>query len=390
MMLKIRPIYFLVFIIFLFSCKSETEKIAERTAARNAIIDSTISSFEKDLLMQQIDSVFAKYDFNGSVLVAKNDEVLYEKANGFEDFRAKTQLTSNSVFAIASISKQFTGVLVLLQEEQGKLSVTDKVSKYLVEFQPKEFENITIKQLLNHTSGISDFGKGLLSKPGEKFHYSNKGFRFLGAIIEKVSGKSYDENLKDLFEKVGMKNTFTPNSFHGTNFASAFIGNPKKYFEVENMPKRLAESSISIAAGGILSTAQDMNIWNQSLYNGKILKQASLLAFKSKSADRNHPILGKMGYGFGIMMNLEKPNSYFHSGYVKGSPSLNIYYPETKTSVIILSNIADETLGKAGFFNPHKSIKRITDNLQKVVLKKRAEVEKAIFEKNDASYNKEN
>lgn len=156
------------------------------------------------------------------------------------------------------------------------------------------------------------------------------------------------------------------------------------------MPKRLAESSISIAAGGILSTAQDMNIWNQSLYNGKILKQASLLAFKSKSADRNHPILGKMGYGFGIMMNLEKPNSYFHSGYVKGSPSLNIYYPETKTSVIILSNIADETLGKAGFFNPHKSIKRITDNLQKVVLKKRAEVEKAIFEMKDASYNKEN
>lgn len=362
----------------LFSCKSEAEKIAEQITVRNTLIDSTISNFQKKLLTQQIDSVFSKYDFNGSVLVVKYDEILYEKENGFENFRTKTKLSSNSVFAIASLSKQFTAVMILLQADQGKLSINDKVSKYLTEFQPKEFENITIKELLNHTSGISDFGNGLLSKPGEKFNYSNKGYLLLGKIIEKVSGKSYDENAMELFNKVGMKNTFTANIFHGKNFASAFVGNSNNFSEVENMPKRLAESSISIPAGGILSTTKDLNSWNQNLYNGKILKSESLTQFKEKSADRNHPILGKMGYGSGIMISVGKPTSYFHSGYVKGAPSLNIYYPESKTSVVILSNIAEEARGKNAIFNPHKEVKEITDAVQKVVTELQLEMKKKV------------
>ncbi len=353
--------------------------MAEHTTARNALIDSTISNFQKKLLKQQIDSVFSKYDFNGSVSVLKNGEVLYQKENGFENFKQKKNLDRNSVFAIASVSKQFTAVLILLQEDLGKISINDKVSKYLTEFQPKEFENITIKELLNHTSGISDFGHGLLSKPGEKFNYSNKGYFLLGKIIEKVSGKSYDENLQELFEKVGMKNSFTANTYQGKNLASAFVGNSKNFTEVENMPKRLAHESISVPAGGILSSVNDLHQWNSSLYQGKILKPESLKKLLEKSSDRNHPILGKMGYGFGIMMNVGKPLAYFHTGYVKGAPSLLIYYPESETSAIILSNIANELTGKNAIFNPHKEVKKITDVIQQTVSELRKEMVKPIL-----------
>ena len=361
--------FYSTFLLVVFSsCKSESEKLAEESVHRNAIIDSVITQFQKNLLTQQIDSVFSKSKFNGSISVMQNDKILYEKYNGFENFKTKTPLDSNSVFAIGSVSKQFTAVMILLLEEQGKLKVEDRVSKYLKEFQSKTFENITIAQLLNHTSGLNDSGSGLLSKPGTKFNYSNKGYRYLGQLIEKISGKKYGENAKELFAKAGMKHSSTSDLFVNHHFSSAYLGNTSRFQEVENMPKRLSNSEISVGAGGVLSTVSDLHQWNFALYNGRILKPESLRKFMTNSTENNHPILGKVGYGFGIMMNERKPGSYFHTGYVKGSPSLNIYYPETKTSVVILSNIADEAKGKNGFFNPHKEVKKITEAVENALI----------------------
>lgn len=118
---------------------------------------------------QQIDSVFKKYDFNGSIAVFKDSLQLYRKENGYSDFKTKTKMDSTTVFAIGSVSKQFTAVLILLQMEQGKLNVTDKVSQYLKEFKLKEYENITIHQLLNHTSGLNIFGGKLMFRSGSDF-----------------------------------------------------------------------------------------------------------------------------------------------------------------------------------------------------------------------------
>ena len=361
--------FYSTFLLVVFSsCKSESEKLAEESVHRNAIIDSVITQFQKNLLTQQIDSVFSKSKFNGSISVMQNDKILYEKYNGFENFKTKTPLDSNSVFAIGSVSKQITAVMILLLEEQGKLKVEDQVSKFLKEFQSKTFENITIAQLLNHTSGLNDSGSGLLSKPGTKFNYSNKGYRYLGQLIEKISGKKYGENAKELFAKAGMKHSSTSDLFVNHHFSSAYLGNSSRFQEVENMPKRLSNSEISVGAGGVLSTVSDLHQWNFALYNGKILKPESLRKFMTNSMENNHPILGKVGYGFGIMMTEGKPGSYFHTGYVKGSPSLNIYYPETKTSVVILSNIADEAKGKNGFFNPHKEVKKITEAVENALI----------------------
>lgn len=350
-------------VILILSCQKPQ---AIKPVDKKAIADSAVDVYKRKLYANKIDSVFNQHQFNGSVGIFKDTIELYRKNNGFSDFKNQTKIDNQTIFAIGSVSKQFTAVLILLKMEEGKLSLEDKASKYLKEFNSNGYENITISQLLNHTSGLNNFGEKLMFKSGSGFNYSNDGFNALGKIIEEVSGKSFDENAIDLFKKIGMKKSSTGNLFEGENFAGAYLGNEKNFESIANMPKRLGNKEIGIAAGGILSTIDDLHLWNNALYSGKIIQQETLKKFLNKSAERQHPIFGKMGYGYGIMMNIGSQTTYFHSGYVKGSPSLNIYYPETKTSVIILSNIADEEKGKSSTFRPHREIKNFTDMMESI------------------------
>ncbi|KQT19269.1 serine hydrolase [Chryseobacterium sp. Leaf404] len=357
-------IFFISLLSFiLFSCEKE---VLKKPINSQAIADSAVLDFKKKLIASQIDSVFNQYQFNGSVGIFKDSIELYRKNNGFSDFENQTKINRSTVFSIASISKQFTAVLILLQMEDSKLSLDDKVSKYIKGFQKKEYEDITIHQLLNHSSGLNNFGEKLMFKSGSGFNYSNDGFNALGKIVEAVSGRKFNENILDLFKKVGMKNSSTGTVFRGENFAKTYVGNSKSQKVVDGMPKRLGKKEIGIPAGGVLSTVDDLHLWNSALYGGKIIKPETLKKFMAKSTERQHPVFGTMGYGLGIMMSNDKPVTYFHSGYVKGAPSLNIYYPKTKTSVIILSNIANEEKGKNAAFKPHQKIKEAVDFLENV------------------------
>lgn len=287
----------LAFSLLLTACKKEGSPV--KTVDRNAIVDSTINAFQQKLLAQQVDSVFSKYKFNGSVAIFKDSTELYHKNQGFANFRTKAKIDTVTDFAIGSISKQFTAVLVLQQMEQGKIHLDDKVAQYLPDFDKPEYKLITIKQLLNHTSGLNILGQRLVFKSGEDFNYSNDGYNALGKIVEKVSGKSFDENATELFQKVGLKNTFTANTYKGNHFGSAYLGNSKVWEEVPNMPKRLDGKDVGTPAGGILSTIDDLHLWNEKLYSGKILKPETLAQMTTKSATRMHPNFGKMGYEIG-------------------------------------------------------------------------------------------
>ncbi|WP_294200641.1 serine hydrolase [uncultured Chryseobacterium sp.] len=356
-------------LLFCFISCQQTKPETNTVIDKKKVIDSTITAFEKSLLKNQIDSVFKKHQFTGSVAVFKDSVELYRKNQGFSDFRNQVKIDDQTIFAIGSVSKQFTAVLILLQMEQGKLRIEDKVSEYLPQFQNKTYENITLHQLLNHTSGLNVMGEQLRFKSGTDFLYSNDGFNALGKVVEKVTGKPFDENIAALFKQAGMNSSFTGTSFNNTerNFAGAYLGNDKVYEKVQDMPERLSSKAIGIPAGGVLSTVEDLHQWNNALYGGKILKPEAIRKFKTRSAERHHPIFGKMGYGYGIMANTGKPEAFFHSGYIKGSPSLNIFYPKTKTSVIILSNIANEEKGKGSTFRPHAEIKKITDDLENII-----------------------
>lgn len=352
--------FFLALPFVFVACKQEktVEKAKELTA------QEAVFQFKSNLYKNAVDSVFKKYDFNASVGIFEDSVLIYRKNQGFENFKSKTQISDASIFPIASISKQFTAVLILKKAEEGLLNVQDPVGKYLPSFNQGDKAKITIEHLMNHTSGISDAANNLVSKPGAEFNYSNKGFRYLGDVLEKATGKSYSQNAQELFKQVGLNSTFTADQFTGSNFASAHVGALKTAQEVPGMPKRLADESISIPAGGILSTINDLHLWNQKLYGGKILNAEFLKKFQTQSAERNHQVLGKMGYGYGIMMSKTEPLSYFHSGYIKGAPSLNVYYPKTKTSLIILSNFANEGIGKNAIFQPHKDLKAAADAIE--------------------------
>lgn len=370
-----KVLFISIFPLIIFSCKKGITEIE----GKNEFVTQTIRAFEKNLLQSEIDSAIDKISFNGSIGVFQDSLLLYKKYVGEENFTKKTPITDVTVFAIGSVSKQFTAVLILKQVEANRLGLTDKVSKFLTEFQNKDYQDITIKELLNHTSGLGVLGQSLLFKPGTDFYYSNDGYNALGKILEKITGKSYSENAKLLFQEVGMKNSFVADSFEGIHFGSSYIRTLHKPEEVAGMPKRLAGKEVGLPAGGILSTVSDLHLWNQKLYSGKILSSEMLQLMLSKSTERQHPILGKMGYGLGIMMHLENPEAYFHTGYVKGSPSLNVYYPQSKTSLIILSNFADESQGKNNIFALHKKIKSITDYLEIAMI----ETSKELLHKNE-------
>ena len=177
MMMKILLTILLVVIASLtISCKKniEKEEIPIQTIKENPLL-----SFKKTLYKTQFDSVFSKYHFNGSVGVFEDSIIIYRKNNGFEDFKNKTAISDSTVFAIASITKQFTTLMLLKLSEEGKIKPTDSAFHYLPNFKTGNFKNITIEQLMNHTSGIVDHGDGVATQPGKQFSYSNKGFYYL-------------------------------------------------------------------------------------------------------------------------------------------------------------------------------------------------------------------
>lgn len=353
-------IYFIALLLMLGACESKKIEVASIQKPKG----NTIVDFQRALYQTQLDSLLSDSDFNGVVSIMQNGELLYQKLKGFENFQEKIPISDSSVFAIASISKQFAAALTLKLVEQGKLKLEDSISSYLPEFNKPKWNQIKVSQLLNHTSGIVDFAPNLVSIPGQKYYYSNKGINYVGKLLESISKQNLEELQTQLFAQIGLKNTYSSSHSKPKNFASAYIGPYSSVQAVTNMPQRLLNDQIGLAAGGILSTANDLHKWNQTLYAGTFLSKASVERMHNSDTKVVHPILGEIYYGYGLMKSRNQPENYFHTGYVKGSASLLLYYPLSKTSVVILSNHADERLGKQAIFKYHLEIKKQCDRIE--------------------------
>lgn len=175
--------------------------------------------FSKTINKNQIEKIMGSYykkDFNGVILVSQKGKIVYEKANGISDYKTKKPLTIDSTFNLASVSKQFTAMGIMILKEKGKLTYNDSIMKYLPNL---PYKNVTIENLVHHTSGLPDYlelveekwdAKKMLTnndvvalfskyKPkvvftaGKKYEYSNTGYAFLASIIEKASGQTFDQ-----------------------------------------------------------------------------------------------------------------------------------------------------------------------------------------------------
>ncbi|MEK6335886.1 MAG: serine hydrolase [Acidobacteriota bacterium] len=338
--MKIARLYLLVIVAFL--------------TATNAFAQQNVRKI--DQLMKQY------YDygqFNGSILVAEKGKIIYEKGFGMANMEWSIPNQPDTKFRIGSITKQFTAALVLQLVEEGKIKLDGKITDYLPDYRKDTGDRVTIHQLLNHTSGIpsytsrpgffaessrnpygvADFIKTFASgdlefEPGSKFSYNNSGYSLLGAIIEKVTGKSYEAVLTErILKPLGMMNTGYDH--HSTLIQKRASGYQKTRAGFVNAP--YLDMSIPYAAGSIYSTVEDLYKWDQSLYEDKILSANSKKLMFT-------PGLGNYGYGMNISdqpigKTEQKTKIIGHGGGINGFNSLLTRAVDKGQTVIILDNV---------------------------------------------------
>lgn len=231
--------------------------------------------------------------FSGSVLVSKKGNIIYEKGFGYANIEHKVKNTPETKFLLASITKQFTSMAIMILVNEGKLKLDGKISDYLPYYRKDIGEKVTIHQLLVHTSGIPGYtelpgffvndsklsygvkefvekycSNDLEFEPGTQHKYNNSAYFILGAIIEKVSGLTYAQFIeKNIFEKVGMYNSgYASNTKIIENNAQGYSGSNT---ELQNA--QYLDMSVPYAAGGLYSTVKDMYLWDQVLYTDFLL-----------------------------------------------------------------------------------------------------------------------
>ena len=308
-------------------------------------------------------SLYHKYgQFNGSVLVADDGKVLYQKGFGLANMEWNIPNSPDTKFRLGSITKQFTATLILQLVEQGKIKLDGKLTDYLPDYRKDTGDKVTIHNLLSHTSGIpsytslpgffqnvsrnpftvDDFIKKYASgdlefEPGTKFVYDNSGYFLLGAIIEKVTGKPYEQVLKEnVFDPLGMKNSGYDR--WGTILnkrATGYTRNPKGYQTAAYL-----DMSIPYAAGSLYSTVEDLYLWDQALYGEKVLSAKSKdLMFK--------PNLNNYGYGFVITKATLAPPTKLavpviqHNGGINGFSTVIVRMTNEKRLIVLLDNAED-------------------------------------------------
>lgn len=313
-------------------------------------------------LTRQIDSLLATHTelpFNGTILVKQGEKVIYQRMVGYADLENKTPLKEESQFVIGSISKQITAVLVLRAYERGLLHLHVPIRRYLPELTQSWADSVTVDHLLTHMHGIAYIDEPLLFPAGSQLNYglSNTGYDLLRKIVERCSGKSFALLSADLFRECGMKNTFHPDLKKHQNLVKGYSMNTTGQFGFDSNSFQNA-----VAAGGFISTAHDLILWNEKLHGGYLLnpKNYALLITKKPGAVRQHSLFGATEYAYGIpVYDKEDLLQLGQTGFTPGFPSLNFYFPESRTSCIVLQNTVNDPrdLGKS-FFH-HVEIARL-------------------------------
>lgn len=313
---------------------------------------------------EKLDTFFQKLHqvnrFNGTVLVAQRGQIIYHEAFGYSHVGKKTPMRKDSIFQLASVSKQFTAAAAMLLHQRGQLDYDALVQQYIPEF---PYKGITIRHLLTHQSGLPDYiyaaearlkGKARTFQsgneqalqmfmrmkpkpyysPGRVFDYSNTGYFVLATVVERVSGKPFGQFLEqEFFKPLGMDNTFAWNSDRlqqkQEQMTTGYSGRgiPYSTYFLDGV---LGDKSV-------FSTAEDMFKWDQALYDGTIISpQVQRQAFERGCRSRT----GANNYGFGYRLFdvSDGTRVVYHGGWWKGYATLFVHYEPNETNIVILSN----------------------------------------------------
>jgi CubicO group peptidase (beta-lactamase class C family) len=327
---------------------------------------------EPAMTTAKLDALFTDYNGPNSpgacVMVIQNGKILVAKGYGLSDLEKTTACSTNTNFRLASVTKQFTAMAVMILAERKKLSLNERLTDFFPEF-PEYGKAITVRHLLSHTSGLIDYEdvmpKGteipvldrdvlrLLMQqektyfpPGSKYKYSNSGFALLAQIVEARSGNTFAHFLKkNIFEPLKMSNTLAYEQG-----VSAVPNRAYGYSAEGNGFKRTDQSLTSsvLGDGGIYSSVADMYQWDQALYTSKLVSPRMLKLAFTPQVETEHP---NTGYGFGWMIGEYRGvKEIWHSGNTRGFSTRIARFPEKKFSVIILTNRNEANISDP----PHK------------------------------------
>jgi len=327
-------------------------------------------------ISQRIDSLMKSEaslkSFSGVLLVAEKGKPVYAKAYGFRDFAKKIPLEKTDIFELASVSKQFTSMIIMMLKEKQQLQYDDPVEKYLT----IPYKGITIRQLLTHTSGLPDYQEIMdkywdkskvagnadaieylnkyappaLFEPGTKYNYSNTGYLLLASIAEKVTGRDFiDLCRKWIFIPLKMKNTDIRSLQAKAaikNFAIGhiYISEQGRYVRADSFPS--SDYTIWLGnrkgPGRISSTAADLLLWDQALYSSKLISQQTLTeAFTPMKLKDGS--LSDYGFGWEIASDKVLGKIVYHTGDNPGyHTQIRRFIGVNKTIILLNNNASDE------------------------------------------------
>ncbi|GAB4374456.1 MAG: serine hydrolase domain-containing protein [Calditrichia bacterium] len=349
-----------LFFVTLFSCTRQ--ELPQKSVNQAMAADSGQTALDSLQIKTatRLDSFFsAKYqrnNFNGAVLFAQKGKVVFKKAYGFANYRKKDSLTTRSIFQLASVSKPLTAYAVMLLKQNGKLDYEDEVGKYIADF---PYPGITIRMLLTHRSGLPNymyfadrfwhsrrkpiFNRDVVDlmirhkplhyyKPNVRYNYCNTNYALLALIIEKVSGKSYENFMKEeVFQPLEM--------FDSVVYRNGEIRNGDGVTGYDRRGRVAENSYLNGVVGdkGIYSSVEDLFKWDQAMYQGSLVRHETL----AEAFVPAHPDLRDYdNYGFGWRIDASDSQNkvVYHSGWWKGFRSYFIRKLGEQKTIIILTN----------------------------------------------------
>ncbi len=375
------------------SCGSATtqEKKDTPVSVSKPVTFSTLTPGEKTYYANAIEplyqSLLLKSGFNGSILLAKNGEIVFEDYRGLINFKTKEPITATTPLHVASISKTFTATVILKLMEEGKLALDDNVKKYLPSF---PYENISIKDLLTHRSGLPKYDhfmestqtivtmvknkRGRLVKrrvtvktplqftglasnqdmlqyminnhppleasPNRRYSYCNTNFALLAMIIEKITATPFPEYmLANVFRPLGMNNTYIFSLKDTANYVPSYNYN-KAPFKLEKLDCIYGDKNV-------YTTVRDLLLWDKALYQGNFVSSKTMdMAYQPYS----HESRGFKNYGLGwhLFIKPPEPTIVYHNGWWHGNNAVFRRLIADSATVIILGNKFNRNIWTAG------------------------------------------
>ena len=363
-------------LLILTSCSSKSNDKAKAVSPENSKPLDTVAllAYNPKNADKKIDQAMQELHrtrgFNGNVLVAKKGKIVYENAIGWADYLHRDSLKLGSQFELASVTKTMTSTAILMLMERGKLTLDDNVKKFFPDF---PYDGVTIRLLLTHRSGMMNYvyfiddiyrkqhlnqKKGLTNAdamkmiadykprpfnvPNKRFLYNNSNFMVLGAIIEKVSGTTYAQFMKE--------NVFTPASMTHTHVYSKAVYD-KIPVDVVGHDRGQWRYSVAqnfldgpVGDKGIYSTVGDLFLFDRALRAGRLLKQATL---DSAYVPRNPMLHGHFSYGYG-WRTFTAPGQevIYHTGWWHGFRHIYLRDMKNDITIVLLTNLANGSLLK--------------------------------------------